>query len=261
MIEKCRLARSCVRLFRFLTVLVIALGALGIIGTQRMRDRALDIEQNWLPSIRYLGEMSTLTSRVTSAMLRHTQATDPALLDTIEKDMERFGRMLDEKRKLYEPLIASSEERALYETFQQEYRSFQTALEGVMELSRKGQKSQAFGFYESKGIGPRRAASTALDKLVALNDEGAARAQSESKGVFESTRMLGALAMALGIVLSVLAALLIIRSVSRGIGPWSGRCKPSLRAIWRSKFPTGELARRSERSRMPFRYSRTGSSG
>ena len=111
--------------FLILTLLTVGLGVLGLLGTQRMREQALKIETNWLPSVRILGEIDTLTARTSALVLRHTQATDPALVASIEKDMERFGKKLDEKKAAYEPMIASPEEKTLYETFTREAGNFE----------------------------------------------------------------------------------------------------------------------------------------
>ncbi|KQO53583.1 MULTISPECIES: MCP four helix bundle domain-containing protein [unclassified Methylobacterium] len=204
--------------FLILTLLTVGLGVLGLLGTQRMREQALKIETNWLPSVRILGEIDTLTARTSALVLRHTQATDPALVASIEKDMERFGKKLDEKKAAYEPMIASPEEKTLYETFTREAGNFEAVRRSILDLSRAGQKAQAYDLYEQKGIIPRRAASAALDKLVAMNNEGASAAETDSKAVFETTRAWGIGAIALSLVISALSAALIVRGVTRGIG-------------------------------------------
>ncbi|MCJ2068492.1 MCP four helix bundle domain-containing protein [Methylobacterium sp. J-030] len=203
--------------FSVLSLLIAGVGFLGLNSSQRMREQALDVETNWLPSIRVLGEIDTLTARMSALMLRHTQAIDPTLLAAIEKDSVRFGKKLGEKRALYESLISSPEERATYEIFAREYRGFEVIRDAVLNLSRNGQKAEAFALYESKGIIPRRAASTALDKLVLINNEGAAQAQTQSKATYESTWVWGMTAILLGLAVSALAALLIVRGISRGI--------------------------------------------
>ena len=203
--------------FSILALLIVGLGLLGLLGTQKMREQALDIETNWLPSVRALGEIDTLTARTSGSMLRHTQATDPALLASIETDTERFGKKLDEKKALYEKLISSAEEQTLYETFTREYRNFETVRDAVLNLSRKGQKAEAVALYETKGLIPRRAASAALDKLSTLSKDGAAQAEAKSKAVYEDTRTWGISAMILGLVLSVAAAVVIVRGVTRSI--------------------------------------------
>ena len=203
--------------FSILSLLLVGVGLLGLTGMQTMRDQIVEVETNWLPSIRVLGEIDTLTARSSALMLRHTQATDPTLLAGIEKDFGRFGQQLREKRALYETLISSPEERAVYETFTQQYRGFETIRDAVLDLSRKGQKAEAFALYEAKGIVPRRAASVALDRLALMNNDGAARAQARSRATFDATRAWGLAAMALGLALSAIAALVIVRGVTRGI--------------------------------------------
>ncbi|MCJ2139498.1 methyl-accepting chemotaxis protein [Methylobacterium sp. E-066] len=203
--------------FSILAVLLIGIGSLGLLGTQTMREQVLDIETNWLPSIRVLGEIDTLTARTSGSMLRHTQATDPTLLTNIETDTDRFAKKLNEKKTLYEPMIASSQERALYEIFTRAYRDFETVRDAVLELSRRGQKTEAFALYESKGIIPRRAASAALDKLIAINNEGAALAQARSKDTYEHTWTWGVVAMVAGLVLAVVSGAGIVMGVTGGI--------------------------------------------
>ena len=121
--------------FSILTLLTIGLGLLGLAGTQRMREQALNIETNWLPSVRVLGEIDTLTARTSALVLRHTQATDPALVASIEKDMERFAKKLDEKKITYEPMIVSPQERALYDTFKREAQNFEMVRKSIQSFA------------------------------------------------------------------------------------------------------------------------------
>ena len=68
--------------------------------------------------------------------------------------MGRFGQTLAAKKTTYEPMIASPEERTLYETFTREAGNFETVRQSILELSRAGQKTQAYELYEQKGIVP-----------------------------------------------------------------------------------------------------------
>ena len=203
--------------FTVLTILLVSLGVLGLVGTQTMRDQALDIERNWLPSVRLLGEIDTAAARMNTVMLRHTQATDPQMVSVMDKDFERFGKLIDDKRAAYERLIANAEERALYETYVRDTATFENERRNVMDLSRQGRKADAFSYYESKGLAPRRAMSNSLEKLVNFNNEGAARAMAAGEAVFQQVRTIGLAVLALGLGLAVLLAVLITRGVTRGI--------------------------------------------
>ncbi|GEP09189.1 methyl-accepting chemotaxis protein [Methylobacterium gnaphalii] len=203
--------------FTLLTLFVVGLGVLGIVGAQRMRENSLQIETNWLPSIRALGVIDTYTARSSSLLLRHTQTVDPASLAAIEKDMEKFGKILADTRTGYERMISSPEERTIYQAFVSSLAQFETVRADILQLSRNGQKAEAFNLYETKGMTPRRAASVELGKLVTLNNEGAAAAEKRSGEVYDTTWTLGVGAVILGLVLSVLSAGVIIRQVTRGI--------------------------------------------
>ena len=203
--------------FALLTVLLVGLGVLGLAGTQTMRDQALDIERNWLPSVRLLGEIDTAAARMNGVMLRHTQAADPQTIPQLDRDFERFGKLVADKRAAYEPLIANAEERALYEIYTREAATFEAERRIVMDLSHQGRKAEAFAYYETKGLAPRRAMSNALEKLIAFNNEGAARAMAEGEVMFQRVRAIGLAVLALGLALAVLLAVLITRGVTRGI--------------------------------------------
>ncbi|MHB2209246.1 methyl-accepting chemotaxis protein [Methylobacterium sp. CM6257] len=204
--------------FSLLTVFVVGLGLLGLTSTRKLREQALVIETNWLPSIRTLGEIDTLTARSSGLLLRHTQATDPALLAKIEKDMESFDRKLADRTAAYQGMISSAEERTQFEMFSRESGTFRAVRDEVVALSRKGEKAQAYQLYETTGLVPRRAASVALEKLVTMNNDGARDSQAQSAAVYEETRTVILIAIGLALALSALSGVVIVLGVTRGIG-------------------------------------------
>jgi methyl-accepting chemotaxis protein len=204
--------------FSLLTVFVVGLGLLGLTSTRKLREQALVIETNWLPSIRTLGEIDTLTARSSGLLLRHTQATDPALLAKIEKDMESFDRKLADRTAAYQGMISSAEERTQFEMFSRESGTFRAVRDEVVALSRKGEKAQAYQLYETKGLVPRRAASVALEKLVTMNNDGARDSQAQSAAVYEETPTVILIAIGLALALSALSGVVIVLGVTRGIG-------------------------------------------
>ncbi|MEG9524717.1 methyl-accepting chemotaxis protein [Methylobacterium tardum] len=203
--------------FSILTVFAVGLGVLGLVSTYKLREQALQIEENWLPSIRILGEIDTLTSRSSGLLLRHTQATDAALLGSIEKDMESFDKKLSDKIASYRTMISSADERTLFETFERESETFKSVRNEVVDLSRGGHKAEAYQLYETKGLIPRRAASKALEKLIAINNEGAKDAQAQSKAVYQETWTVILVAIVLALSLSILSGVVIVLGVTRGI--------------------------------------------
>ncbi|ACB22278.1 methyl-accepting chemotaxis protein [Methylobacterium radiotolerans] len=203
--------------FSILTVFVVGLGMLGLMSTRKLREQAVEIDTNWMPSIRALGEIDTLTARSSGLLLRHTQATDPALLATIEKDMDSFDRKLADRIAVYKGLISSPDEWTLFDAFNQESQTFKTVRNDVVDLSRAGKKAEAYQLYETKGLIPRRAASKALEKLIAINNAGADAAQAQSTAIFNETWTLSLVAIGLAVAVSVLSGVIIVLGVTRGI--------------------------------------------
>lgn len=63
--------RRLIAAFSLLTVFVVGLGLSALFSTQRMRAQSLEVETNWLPSIRALGEIDTVTARISAVVLTH----------------------------------------------------------------------------------------------------------------------------------------------------------------------------------------------
>ncbi|MEH3146366.1 MAG: methyl-accepting chemotaxis protein [Methylobacterium frigidaeris] len=203
--------------FAILTLFVAGLGGLGLVSSQAMRQQALTIEDNWLPSVRTLGELDTRLARLNGVLLRFTQASDPQTIASIEKDLVRFGQWVADTLATYERLIDSPEERALYDAYTREAAAFEAQRQIVLTMARSGRRAEAFAHYETQGLVARRAMSKAVEALIAFNNEGAAKAQARSEAVFRTTRATALAAVAVGFLASILLAVLIVRSVTRGI--------------------------------------------
>ncbi len=84
-------------------------------------------------------------------------------------------------------------------------------------LSARSGGPQAYGLYLSEGVEPRRQASVALEKLIEINDTGAARAEADGIALTARAKTIALAALAAAIGLAALLALVIVRSIARGI--------------------------------------------
>ena len=65
---------------------------------------------------------------------------------------------------------------AQVEAFQREVTAFFGVADRIVAAARSAPKGEAYALYLAEGVDPRRRASTALEKLIELNDAGAAKA-------------------------------------------------------------------------------------
>ena len=203
--------------FATLTAFLLGLGMLGLVGVSSVNGLLVDVRTNWLPSMRDAGVVDALTGRYTTSLLRHMLTTEPKALAAIDADIAQRNRSIDAAIATYERNIGSPEERALYETFVRDWRAFTATEAPILAHSRAGEKAEALAVYQSKGIETRRKASITLEKIIALNAEGAARAEAAGVLSVERTRFWIVAALGAALVLAVAMGVLLTVGIGRGI--------------------------------------------
>jgi methyl-accepting chemotaxis protein len=203
--------------FAIITVFIVAIGWLGMSGVGRINDLLTAVQTNWLPSVQASGRIDVALARYTTSLLRVTQTTDAADQAKIEADMTKRREQIGTLSKAYERLISSDAERGHFQVFQREVTTFFGMADRIVSTAHTAPKGEAYKLYLSDGVEPRRRASTALEKLIEINDAGAAQAEAEGVALTAQTQAIALAALALAVVLAVLLATLIIRSVTRGI--------------------------------------------
>ncbi|MFC1457790.1 methyl-accepting chemotaxis protein [Microvirga arabica] len=203
--------------FSFLVLLTLALGLVSINGVKTLSASTNEIQESWLPSVRWSGALNTLTSDYRGSLLRHNLAADDATMRGIEVEMDKQKEQLEEARSTYRKLITSTQEQALYDEFSRNWDSYMKEAAVVLDLSRKSESDKARDHFNSKARPLAVAADAVLDKIVSLNVQGAADAakRADAAESFTENVVIGMLAMA--VLLSVGLAFLIIRGISSGI--------------------------------------------
>jgi methyl-accepting chemotaxis protein len=141
----------------------------------------IDIAGNWLPSVKLLGQIKYRATRVRLLSLRAIMATDPVLHKDIVARVSVELRELTEIFRAYEPLIASAEERQIWNHFQEKWAIYvektnkieaSALTSGAAELAKLDETTMAPLFNEAAAI---------LDEDIELNDKGAAIAANDAQ--------------------------------------------------------------------------------
>jgi methyl-accepting chemotaxis protein len=201
----------------FLLIALSGMGALALAQMSTINGATVEIVQSWLPSMRVLGEIrvSTITYRAT--LRNHLLATDEAGKSRQAGIMARFTDTLAKQRKAYEPMIASAEERALYDEFSREWANYVGEVQRVLALSLKGDINEARDL-NGQVTQISIKADDALLKDIALNNSGAAAAGERAAESYSAALKIVAGLLGLAVIIGGGAAVYMIRDVSRGIG-------------------------------------------
>lgn len=203
-----------------LLLTLVAISAFAIWRMQAINAAVVDIQTNWLPSVRVLGELRATTITYRNAVRQHLlteRAEDKAEFDRrIEPIAVRIAQSIGE----YEKLISSPQERALYDEWRGLWNEYMNGAQEVLRMSRAaaGRFPQEANELNSKTVNPIGLnADKVLASAIDFNNKAAGQAGVQAAGAYNyAFNTLLAMAMIAGI-LGGLAAFLLVRSVSQGI--------------------------------------------
>jgi methyl-accepting chemotaxis protein len=202
----------------FAAVLAIAmvLGVVGVIKMSAVNDQSTVITENWMPSIDAIHSLNTATSDLRAQQYAHITSTDPARMAEVEKDIAATLDTIKSERTKYEALISSDDERALYNQFAGKFENYLRDGERMLTFSRVNQnEAAAEAMRASKPLYDDLSAD--LLKLVNLNVDGGKAASVEGDKVFSEARTMFIALVVAGLVIGVVAALWISRTVTLGL--------------------------------------------
>ena len=200
----------------FLLVAMSAMGALNIRQMYTINSATVDIVNNWLPSVRVLGELRAATITYRAIVRSHLLATDEAGKQLQEDLLAKWITNTDKARKTYEPLITSAEERALYNEFSTSWAEYLAGVKEVLVLSRKNEDKEARVLHAKASLAGVKADET-LQKDVLLNSKGADAAGSQAAESFDNDIKIVLSSLLLTIIIGIGAAVFLVRGVSAGI--------------------------------------------
>jgi methyl-accepting chemotaxis protein len=205
------------------TILLLAMIGMGLLAVKNMRSinaNTVDIATNWLPSIRVLGDLQANVIMNRNILREHLLAESLEDKLKVEKAIAANVESIAKSRQAYEPLITSSEERAMYVEWSKVFEEYKSGIEEVMALSRKavGQIPHEAHELNTKTVNRiLTAADSILKKDIELNNAGADKAAAEAADNYASSLALLATLLALAVVAGAAVSFVLIRDVSNGI--------------------------------------------
>ncbi|QNH04574.1 methyl-accepting chemotaxis protein [Pseudomonas sp. B11D7D] len=199
--------------FGLVALLVLLLGSFSLFQMTEMRKQSEAVDQDWLPSVMALGEVSQDILRLRAVTLR-------LMLNREPEELQRNLRLADDLRSAlstadssYEKLISSSDERGLYEGFRRAEAAYLQEQGKIVAFVRLGNFDDAI--VVSRGTLNQHAdeMTRALRDLSELNHQGATEAAREAGQVFDSARIWVVVMMVLAALATVVLALLLTRSI------------------------------------------------
>ena len=232
----------------FLLVAITGMGLLAVKNMRAIHANTVDISTNWLPSVRALGDLRagviTYRNVIRQHMLSETLEDKQAMEKTLATVVEANTKI----RALYEPMITSPEERALYTQWSELWTMYKKGTEDVMALSRKEagkfpREAQELNTKTVNKIGIE--ADEILKKDIDLNNAGADKAAQDAADSYNFAFMMLAIILAAAVLIGAAVSFYLVRDVSTGIAsivtPMQALGKGDLTAVVPHQGETTEI--------------------
>ena len=220
MLVKYSIRSKIIAVVAFLLVAMTGMGLLSVVDMRAINASTVDITTNWLPSVRVLGDLRagviTYRNVIREHMLSETLEEKLAMEKTLATVIESNTKI----RASYEPMIASAEERALYNEWSQLWDKYRKGTQEVMALSRAAvgrtpKEAHDLNTNTVNKIGLE--ADAILTKSIAVNNAGADRAAQAAASNYEFSFMILAAILGMAVVIGIAVSYYLVRDVSTGI--------------------------------------------
>ncbi|HHS7809612.1 methyl-accepting chemotaxis protein [Pseudomonas putida] len=199
--------------FGVLALMVFALGAFALLQMSNMRAQSDEVDNNWLPSVMAVGEMSQDMLRLRALTMRLLLNRDPQALAQNVAKLNDLRGVLSEAQQRYDVLIVLPEERKLFDRFkvaEHQYLEFQAQ---VMQLSAQNRVEEAAAILNGEMSPLADDMAVTLKELVELNKHNANLATEAARLVFINSRVWVGVMIGITALITIGLALLLTRSI------------------------------------------------
>lgn len=199
--------------FGLLALMVFALGAFALLQMSNMRAQSDEVDNNWLPSVMAVGEMSQDMLRLRALTMRLLLNRDPKALDQNVAKLNELRSGLSEAQQRYDRLIALPEERALFDRFKVAEHKYLELQAQVLQLSAQNRVAEASAILNDQMSPLADEIAVTLRDLVEMNKHNANLATEAARLVFSQSRVWVGVMIAMAALITIGLALLLTRSI------------------------------------------------
>ncbi|WP_248799802.1 methyl-accepting chemotaxis protein [Pseudomonas sp. MWU13-2105] len=200
--------------FAFVTLLLITLGLLALWKMHLIREAAVELQDDWMASLRQAGRIEVTVYRVRLESFRLVTATDAQMKQTEVARIQELRGTLAQQIKAYAPLVSSPEEQATYEAVQRKTAAYEQKLVEVLQAAGEKDAKEAINLLNTVMPPLANDLQATIEALEKINDDGAVQsgimAQKQFDGGFYSTIAI----IILSCVLTVTLAIVFTRSLT-----------------------------------------------
>jgi len=216
MLSRLSISAKLFAIVTFLFLVIASIGGFAFLQMRSINAAAHDIQAQWLPSVRWIGEMRTQSARYRAVLRDHLIVSDAERAD-VDKNLAARQADYETAAKSYHELISSPAQRELADQLERHWRDFIAASAEVRSHAVAGDLAAAKQMNAEKVVPAGRAMDKTLAGLVDLNDKGAEAAGESAGATYSRAIYLMSAILFCAMVFGLGAAIYVSRDIRRGI--------------------------------------------
>ncbi|MDF2643689.1 MAG: methyl-accepting chemotaxis protein [Pseudomonas sp.] len=214
-LRKLTIARRAGLGFTLISLLVAVLGWFALAQMSTIRQSEVEVETNWLPSMRAVNDIREIMLRIRTISLRMALDPDPKSISTYRGQLDVRNQDLANRLQILSKFVDTPEEKVLDDQFRVTLAQYQKALEQSFVLA--GQNDTA-GMNKLLLVDMKQIVDGSGKQLNDLADFYAARIDDEGKAAaaqYDTSRQIVLIFVVLAALATIGLALLLTRSIVR----------------------------------------------
>jgi methyl-accepting chemotaxis protein len=223
--------------FTAVVMLTVAVGAVGLIGLNRVAHQANGLSDKWLPGVAELALAKAAALESRDYEVRHSRSADKSYRAEYEDKIDEAGKSFATAMSSYAKRVASDGERKLTQSVDQTWAAYRASQQRVVELGRNGKQADAADISDGASSTAADDVVGAIDKLWKYNFEGAAASKAQAASAYTLALQVVAGLLIAAVVLGAAVAALFSRSLLGRLGG-----EPAQAAEVAQAVATGDLS-------------------
>jgi methyl-accepting chemotaxis protein len=203
--------------FAAVLLLSTGVGVYSIFQLGRVNNELNEVGANWMPSIRALADVRAGANDVRRQHLRYVLAKTPEAIAEIEGRLTKAMKSTQDAMAVYEPLISSPEEHALYQKFADGWAKYQQSGDDILRFSKAGNKDRAIELLQNESYEQFGELTKDLNADIDLNQSGGEQACVTGNTLYRTARTWVISLLVAAILLGTVVAWAIARAIAGSI--------------------------------------------
>ncbi len=209
-----KIGKKLILAFSVLLAMSCGLGIFSISQLVKVSQASSDINDNWLPAVRHIGQMQASMARYRISEGNHILSSEETEMVDVDKSMTTRLATLAKQQAAYAQLVSEVDEKRLYADFQAALNDYLSLSRQLAALSHGGKKDEARTLFRGASNKRFRQLNEQLEALAKINDDGSQASGESARATFGTARQLIFATLAGLVVVGLGLAMFVARTVA-----------------------------------------------